>query len=219
VENTYNQIAGQRTQRIEAISDGVFAIALTLLIFNIKVPVLESIKSEKNLIEAFLGLTPQLLTYFLSFITLGIYWSAHSTQFHFIAKSNRTLNWINLFFLLFVSTIPFTTAFLSQYIAFRFAVFLYWLNIIVLGLILALHWNYANKNNFTSISENDNLIISKAIKRRVVESSLLYTIGALLSLINPYLSIAVLISIQLNYALGLISSSAKPKARKVKSDG
>jgi uncharacterized membrane protein len=219
VENNYNQIAGQRTQRIEAIGDGVFAIALTLLIFNIKVPVGESIKSEKSLLEAFLGLTPQLLTYFLSFITLGIYWSAHSTQFHFIAKSNRTLNWINLFFLLFVSTIPFTTAFLSQYITFRFAVFLYWLNIIMLGLILALHWNYANKNNFTSISENENLIISKAIKRRVVESSLLYTIGALLSLINPYLSIAVLISIQLNYALGLISSSQKHKADKVKPGG
>ncbi|MDP9075896.1 MAG: TMEM175 family protein [Bacteroidota bacterium] len=219
MENNYNQIAGQRTQRIEAISDGVFAIALTLLIFNIKVPVGESIKSEKNLMEAFLGLAPQMLSYFLSFITLGIYWSAHSTQFHFIVKSNRTLNWINLFFLLFVSTIPFTTAFLSQYITFRFAVFLYWLNIIMLGLILALHWNYANRNKFISISENENLIISKAIKRRVVESSLLYTIGASLSLINSYLSIIVLISIQLNYALGLISGSQKHKAYTLKADG
>ena len=211
MRNNYNQIAGQRTQRIEAISDGVFAIALTLLIFNIKVPVGESIKSEKNLMEAFLGLTPQIISYFLSFITLGIYWSAHSTQFHFIAKSDRNLNWINLFFLLFVSTIPFTTAFLSEYITFKFAIFIYWFNIIMLGLVLALHWSYANKNNFISLSENENSIVTKAIKKRVIESSLLFTFGVLLSFINPYLSILVLISIQLNYALALLSGSAKSK--------
>jgi len=192
-------------QRIEALSDGVFAIAMTLLILDIKVPISEVIHAERDLVKAFLGLTPKLLSYFLSFITLGIYWAAQSTQFHFITKSDRRLNWINLFFLLFVSLIPFTTAFLSQYITFRFAILVYWLNIIMLGLILALHWNYANKNNFISLSENENVPVTKAIKRRVVESSLLYTLGALLSFINPYLSLLVLISIQLNYALALIS--------------
>jgi hypothetical protein len=75
----------------------------------------------------------------------------------------------------------------------------------MLGLILALHWNYANKKNFISLSEKENLIVTQAIKRRVIESSLLYTFGALLSLINPYFSLLVLISIQLNYALALIS--------------
>jgi len=203
--STYNQIAGQRMQRIEALSDGVFAIAMTLLILDIKVPISEVIHAESDLIKAFFGLTPKLLSYFLSFITLGIYWAAQSTQFHFITKSDRRLNWINLFFLLFVSLIPFTTAFLSQYITFRFAIFVYWLNIIMLGLILALHWNYANKNNFISLSENENIQVTKAIKRRVVESSLLYTLGALLGFINPYLSLLVLIAIQLNYALALIS--------------
>ena len=74
----------------------------------------------------------------------------------------------------------------------------------MLGLILALHWSYANKNNFISLSENENVQVTKAIKRRVVESSLFYTLGALLSFINPYVSLLVLISIQLNYALALI---------------
>ena len=217
--STYNQIAGQRLQRIEALSDGVFAIAMTLLILDIKVPTSEVIHAEGDLIKASFGLTPKLLSYFLSFITLGIYWAAQSTQFHFITKSDRRLNWINLFFLLFVSLIPFTTAFLSQYITFRFAIFVYWLNIIMLGLTLALHWNYANKNNFISLSENENVQVTKAIKRRVVESSLLYTLGALLSFINPYLSLLVLISIQLNYALALISRSPiHKKAHTIKPD-
>jgi uncharacterized membrane protein len=96
----YNQISGQRTQRIEAVSDGVFSIAMTLL----------------------------------------VYWSAHATQFHYILKSDRNLTWINLFFLLFVSIIPFTTAFLSQHISFRFSIGVYWLSIVVLILI---QLNYA----------------------------------------------------------------------------
>ena len=70
---SYNQIAGQKTQRIEAVSDGVFAIALTLLVFNIKVPVNIEIASEEALAGLFLKLVPQLLSYFLSFMTLGIY--------------------------------------------------------------------------------------------------------------------------------------------------
>ena len=206
-------------QRIEALSDGVFAIAMTLLILDIKVPISEAIYTERDLIKAFLGLTPKLLSYLLSFITLGIYWAAQSTQFHFISKIDRNLNWIDLFFLLFVSLIPFTTAFLSQYITFRFAILVYWLNIIMLGLILALHWNYANKNNFILLNENENAQVTKAIKRRVVESSLLYTLGALLSFINPYLSLLVLISIQLNYALALISRlQIHKKAPNVKPD-
>ena len=81
----------------------------------------------------------------------------------------------------------------------------------MLGLILILHWSYANKNNFISLNENENLIVTKAIKRRVIESSLLYTLGALLSFINPYLSILVLIFIQLNYALALLPIFGKRK--------
>ena len=212
--SNYNQIAGQRTQRIEAISDGVFAIAMTLLILDIKVPVSDAIKSDADLIKALFVLTPKLLSYLLSFITLGIFWAAQSTQFHYINKSDRNLNWIDLFFLLFVSLIPFTTAFLSEYITYKFAIFLYWLNIIMLGLILILHWSYANKNNFISLNENENLIVTKAIKRRVVESSLLYSLGALLSFINPYLSILVLIFIQLNYALALLPIFGKRKKTK-----
>ena len=107
----YNQISGQNIQRIEALSDGVFAIALTLLVLDIRVPVKEHVVYEKDLIIEFGKLTPKLLTYFLSFMTLGIFWTAHSSQFHFIEKSDRNFNWINLSFLVFVTIMPFTTAF------------------------------------------------------------------------------------------------------------
>ena len=74
--NKYNLISGFRLQRIEAISDGVFAIALTFLALDIKVPTSEFIHTEKELFSTFLQLSPKLLTYFLSFVTMGIYWLA-----------------------------------------------------------------------------------------------------------------------------------------------
>ena len=83
----------------------------------------------------------------------------------------------------------------------------------MLGLVLALHWNYARNNNFISLSENENATVTKAIKRRVIESSLLYTFGVLLSFINSYLSIFVLIFIQLNYALALLPIFGKRKKK------
>jgi len=205
----YNQIAGLNNQRIEAISDGVFAIALTLLILDIKVPVSEFITTEKDLFNAFVGLAPKLLSYFLSFMTLGIYWAAHSSQFHYISKSDRHLNWINLFFLLFVSIVPFTTAFLSAFITFKLAIGIYWLNVFLLGLMLAINWKYALKNDFISLDDNEKVLVTNAIKKRVIEAQTFYSLGALLCLINTYLSIAVLIFIQLNYALALTSKWSK----------
>ena len=70
--NSYNKIAGKDTGRIIAISDGVFAVALTLLVLEIRVPVLETIKSDTELIAAFILLKSKFLVYFLAFMTTGI---------------------------------------------------------------------------------------------------------------------------------------------------
>lgn len=199
----YNLISGFRLQRIEAISDGVFAIALTFLALDIKVPASELIHTESELVATFLKLAPKLLTYFLSFITLGIYWLAQSTQFHYISSSDRNLNWINLFFLLAVSIMPFTTAFLSQYIQFKFSIILYWFNLSLLGLLLGFNWYYAKKNSFLSIDKNEQNAITQTIKRRIVESQILYTISAALYFIDSYIGIGLLVLIQLNYAFAL----------------
>jgi uncharacterized membrane protein len=203
----YNQISGQNIQRIEALSDGVFAIALTLLVLDIRVPIRENIVYEKDLILAFGNLTPKLLAYFLSFMTLGIFWTAHSSQFNFIEKSDRNFNWINLSFLLFVSLTPFTTAFLSEYITFRFAIAIYWLNLFLLGIMLIWILNYADRHNYfknNSIEKNE---IKKAIIRRGIVAQSLYAFGALLCFINTYLSITVLTIIQLSFVLALFSKS------------
>ncbi len=201
----YDHIAGQNTNRVEALSDGVFAVALTLLVLDIKVPISDTIHSDRDLFVHFTRVLPKLLTYFMSFMTLGIFWMGHSTQFRYIERSNRNLSWITLFFLMVVSLLPFTTAFLSEHIHYRFSVVMYWFNILLCGLALLLHWNYACSNNFVQISTHERKEITDAMNRRIIVAQILYAFGAALCFFNTYVSIGFIILVQLNYALSLVT--------------
>ncbi|MBL7707245.1 MAG: DUF1211 domain-containing protein [Taibaiella sp.] len=196
MKNSYNKIAGHDIGRMVAISDAVFGVAMTLLVLEIKVPEVHG--NDKELAIAFLKLMPKFLVYFLSFITAGIFWMGQAAQLEHIKKSDRNLIWINLLFLLFVSVLPFTTAFLGDYIDHNFAIGIYWLNIFLLGLMLYINWTYATRHGF--IEQEIEAGVSEAIKRRIVVSQSLYLGGALLCFINSYLAIAVIIAIELNYA-------------------
>lgn len=197
---TYNQVAGRRLNRIEALSDGVFAIAMTLLVLELKVPAGEALSTENDLWHAFLHLKTELLTYFLSFMTLGIFWVGQSVQLQHIEKSDRNLVWINIFFLMIVSLLPFTTSFLSNHIEFKLAIALYWLNIFLLGVIIYINWNYAMKNNYVNAGDIPLASLDKAVRKRVIVAQSLYAAGALLCFINNYVSIFFIIAVQLNYA-------------------
>ena len=198
----FDQVSGLSLDRIKALSDGVFAIALTLLVLDISIPARNEIIHETDLAQAFGKLTPKLLTYFLSFVTLGIFWTAHTSQFHFIEKSDRNFNWINLFFLLFVTIMPFTTAFLSEFIDFKFAVGLYWLNLFLIGIMLFWTLDYCDRNHFLKNHlTKESPVIRVMIKRGLIAQSL-YVAGALLSFISTYISIAALISVQLFFVFG-----------------
>ena len=98
--------------RIEAFSDGVFAIAITLLILEIKVPH----PGEHGLWHALADLWPSYLAFFTSFLTIGIVWINHHAQFDRFASIDRTLNFINLFLLMWVSFVPFPTALVAEYL-------------------------------------------------------------------------------------------------------
>jgi uncharacterized membrane protein len=196
----YNQFAGQKISRIEALSDGVFAIALTLLVLEIKVPPAEDAKTELDLLHSLAPLLPRFLSYFLSFMTMGIFWTGQALQLSYMERYDRNLNWNTLFFLLLVSLLPFTTAFLGDHVHFRIAIIMYWLNILLLGWLLYIHWRYAYKNNFILGEAKTLKAVNLAIRKRIVVAQCLYFFGMLLCFISTYLSIAFIIAVQLNYA-------------------
>ena len=95
VSLSYNQIAGRSLERLGALSDGVFAVAMTLLVLEIHVPALgANHPSNLDLWNALLPLWPRFLTYLLSFLTLGIFWNGQQTQLTYLARADRHLAWI-----------------------------------------------------------------------------------------------------------------------------
>ena len=127
--------------RIETLADGVFGIAMTLLAFNLQPPSL-SIRDNEHLGAALLAMLPHIKTYVLSFLVIGIYWISHHFQFHHIRRADRTLLWINIFFLMAVATLPFSTAVLGRYEHFQAAIVIYSANLLLVGLVNAIHWAY-----------------------------------------------------------------------------
>lgn len=109
--------------RLEAFSDGVIAIILTIMVLEIKVPHGESL-------SALVPLVPVFLSYVLSFIYVGIYWNNHHHMFHSVEKINGTVLWTNLNLLFWLSLLPFTTGWVGENHFGKNPVFLYGLNLL-----------------------------------------------------------------------------------------
>ena len=199
MEKLYNQIAGQSLERLAALSDGLFAIAMTLLVLDLRVPLSGAVHTEHDLWRALVALSPSLITYLMTFLTLGIFWVGQQTQLSLFARGDRNLAWIHIAFLLAVSLTPFSTALLAEFITFRIALVAYWLNILLLGAVLFASWLYANRAGL--VKDGLPAGTRSAVERRIVVAQSLYAFGALLCVINTYWSIAVIVLVQLNYAI------------------
>jgi uncharacterized membrane protein len=196
---SYNEIASRRLDRIGGLSDGVFAIAMTLIVLEIHVPDPGPIRSEQDLWNALLTLGPRLVTYLMSFLTLGIFWNGQQTQLNLFATANRDLTWLQLAFLATVALMPFSTSLLAEFITYRLALVAYWANIFLIGLLLYLNWIYAARKGL--VTKEATPAVAAVITRRIVVGQSLYAFGALLCLINPLWSIAFIVLVQLNFAI------------------
>lgn len=185
--------------RIVGITDGVFAIALTLIVLEIRVPAHEAIHSERDLLAAIAALAPRFLTYALSFLTLTIFWFGQQAQHGLIAKSDRRLATLNLCFLAFIALLPFSTDLLADFLEFKTAMLVYWLNLLMLGVTLFASWRYAEKNGF--LAEDVDAETSRTVYLRIVKAQILWAIGAALCLITPLLSVGFILVVQLVYAI------------------
>jgi uncharacterized membrane protein len=203
MRNPYNRIAGQNLERLAALSDGVFAVAMTLLVLDLHVPVsglgAALIGDDHQLWLSLIALWPRFLTYFMSFLTLGVYWVAQQTQLNYFTRSDRHLTWIHLGFLLAVSIIPFSTGLLAEYTSLRIALLVYWCNIFLLGTMLFWSIRYAKRAGLMQTDTFDEMRTPH--EGRIFSAQALYTFGLLLCVINTYWSIAFLVLVQLNYAI------------------
>jgi uncharacterized membrane protein len=132
-----------RTNRLEAFSDGVFAIAITLLVLEIAVPA----GAEKDLLGAVLREWPSYLAYVVSFSTVGAVWIGHAVITEFSERATPLLIRLNLVLLMVVSFLPFPTRLLAEYIGEdapgRVAATIYGLNLFLTAILVSLLWRYA----------------------------------------------------------------------------
>ncbi len=134
-------------KRIEALSDGVFAIAMTLLILEFHVPDLPPNAPNVQVAPALFKLWPKFFTYVVSFISLGVYWIGHHNMYHAIRRSDRVLLWLNVLFFMFVSFLPFSTSVLNAFRQTQIAPLFFGANLTIIGWILYLQWMYANSQH------------------------------------------------------------------------
>jgi TMEM175 potassium channel family protein len=139
---------GLTTGRIQSLSDGIFGVAMTLMVLNLVVPQSGVAQgSESDLVHRLSGLWSAFAVYALSFIIAGFYWVGQHSEFHYIQLSDRTLLWINLLFLMTIVLIPFSTTLVARYALYPLAALIYGANLAATGVLLSASWRHAVRNH------------------------------------------------------------------------
>ena len=170
--------------RIETLTDAVFAVVMTLLVLDISVPQISShyaasgdVAIGAELLKRLFDLWPKILSFGISFILLAIYWMAHHRQFHYIKHSDRTLIWINIIFLMATCLLPFSTSLLGEYGEQQISIIIYGGNSIMISLILCIQWWYATSHHSRLVDENLDPVIKTTSSGRLVFGMIVYLIA------------------------------------------
>ena len=180
------------TTRIEAFSDGVFAIAITLLLLEIHIPDAETGRTG-GLLLALGDLWPSYVGYVISFVTIGIMWTNHHSIFTLVRRSDRYFMLINVAFLMGISFLPFPTAVLAEYLPEpeqrRIAVAFYSATLIVIALLFNALWRYAVWGGHL-LQPNADRKAMRVISRRYALGPFAYAFSFALAFVNVWASLA-----------------------------
>jgi uncharacterized membrane protein len=175
--------------RIAALVDGIFAVAMTLLVLDLKLPEGVKISTDAEVWQQLVELQNHFSTYVLSFIVLGIFWIAHHSQFHFVRRVNRGLLRLNLLFLLFITLLPFSTNLLSGHSRLHIPAAVYGANLLLLSLSSLLHLRYLAHHPELS---HDHLTPSwiASVRVRMGIPAIIAAVSMAISFFNPPLALS-----------------------------
>jgi len=180
--------------RVEALTDAVFAIVMTILVLELGVPIMAGEPLHTELSGRLLAMWPKFLSYFVTFIMLGFMWSIHYYQFSNIRRSDSVLVWLNIIFLMFVSLFPFSTSMLGQHMDEHIAVLIYGGNLIACIVVRYFLWTYATRN-YRLVDSGINPFEVKQTKIMLLTGVGVFIIGTGLSLLSNVVSICVFAAI------------------------
>lgn len=172
------------SNRLEAFSDGVLAIVITIMVLEMKAPEGASWAAIKPVL-------PKFLSYILSFIYLGIYWNNHHHLFQAIQRVNGKVLWANLFLLFALSLIPFSTAWMGENNFEKNLIILYGANLLLCGIAYAV----LEKTSLHSDGETSILGAALTSKTKEIISILLYLTGIISALFLPYVGLVCFVMV------------------------
>jgi len=187
--------------RVMALTDGIFAIIMTLLVLDIHVPQLPAGESLTK--SAFLGeVWPNVVVFAISFVLTGLYWVAHRDMFNLVRGVDRGLVWLNILFMLPVALVPAAAALLGAYSHDQLALRIYGLLFVLIALMRLALWYY--------IGTRRHLLIEHVDRRTLLTGAftsialiLVYLIAILVAGFAPYLSLGIYAGVPVLYFIGI----------------
>ncbi len=188
--------------RLEALSDGIFAFAMTLLVLNIEVPQdapAGTIAADP--VQALLAkLYPDFTHYFLAFLMLAAFWVIHHSFMSHVRALNQKLMWLNILSLMFIATIPFSTNLADTYVHYPLSALVFELNVFVVGALFWLQWSHASSGRRLITPEASDRDVSN-LNRIILIMPAVSLVAMAAALMGVTWSVLVYISLPLVYAL------------------
>ena len=184
------QLTGLTKGRVEALTDGIFAFAMTLLVTTLDFPNSTTAIPPLTVSSLISLYSPDLLQYIIAFAVLAGFWVTHHIHFHHIRVMDRTALWINIACLLFVALVPFSTALGGDYPDTPLAAIVFEANLLIIGLLILLIWNYATVGRRLVEKSLDESVVILHTRRSLI-IPVISAIGILLALAGSTWSTAV----------------------------
>lgn len=182
---------------MEAFSDGVFAIVVTLLVLELRVPSLPENFSTQDVLKELLHLSPKFFSFAMSFVIVAIFWVNHHQFFHSLEKTDRAMLWYNNLLLFWLSFVPFPTAFIGEHPVSMIPVMLYGAVLFFAGVSFNLMLRHAVKANLFHKSVSDE-VLKKGITRGVI-GPVVYFVSIISAFISVYISLAIFLLVPVIY--------------------
>ena len=181
--------------RVEAFSDGIFAIIITLLVLEIKVPHIDDYNSRSELLKALLGLLPKFVGWIISFFTIAVIWVNHHRIFKQIKQLDSGIFWWNALLLLWCTFIPFPTAVLGDYPDNKVSIILYGAVMALMGASFSFMRFYAIRKSELLDESVDLVMFRKGTYYSVIFGPVMYLTGVALGFVHPYLAFIIFLGI------------------------
>ncbi len=189
-----SSIPGLGKGRLEALTDGIFATVMTVLVLSLSVPVMASgvtgLKLSSEVVGDIVTLWPDIVGYVLCFLLLAVLWISHHSVFHYVTRVDRPLLWLNTLFLLTIGFLPFSTALIGRYPEVQVPVIIYGANIIATSFCMLGILSYSTRNSLLVVPEHDERVM-KRVRARWRTGPWIYLAAIILSFIHPLISFAV----------------------------